>query len=258
MARYMQKRKRSTPFKRPSKRRRVVRKRYNGSTLKSSKIGGVTNMMYSRKRFNKRKYKNQLWNASFAQAKFRSSNSTSLNVSLDDAVTTKKITLVNMLNIGAEFNSYALVTDNNGTAVASTWVPEEMLTIRGGVFEMVLANNGTSQVRGRINRIWTKANAVTSYDNESVALSVTLQQYVTDWMDNFKLYDVKDFVIEAGSSYTYRYKLPVMRVNKTDVLSYHKCPCVVYELSNMLASATEAVSVVCSNNISFACDVITP
>ena len=140
---------------------------------------------------------------------------------MDDAVTSKRITLVNMLNIGAEFWNYSLITDTNGTAVASTWVPEEMLTVRGGIFELVIANNGTSQVRGRISRIWTKARAVTTYDDELVALSVTLQQFVNDWKELFRIYDVKDFVIEAGSSFTYRYRLPVMRVNKGDVTLYY-------------------------------------
>jgi len=255
MARYVQKRKRSSNYsKRPIKRRRATFKKkkftdYTSLNTKGSSLG------YSGKKQSRRAFRKHLWDSTTYTTKYRSAFVISQTVSTPATNTTGTLTGHNMYkNPATSFwitAGGALPSDSGGTLP----VFQGDITLRGGRSELTFHNTSTSNdVRVRLFCLKTTSDPNFAY--EPVAPSYNWDPSLSpDFNSQIgKTYMMREVVIEQGNSYTFAMKLKLQRIDEITYLTEGYTPLVYSLISNVGHTTATNVIITKGYNVSFCAD----
>lgn len=211
----------------------------------------------------RRAYKNHIWNSTIFKDHWRSFlTTTDTTLTTPAALNTGTIQEYNMYNFGTG----AFWTTGGGAVEKDLGlgVPDFAdVTLRGGKFELVLANTSANDIKFKIWRFTTGNNPDLSLIPND--LTPTDQAWDPSVVPDFysqvgKPYMAKEVTVEGGNSYTFvtRFKSQKIDQNAYDILQQSRSPFILVLASNVGNATANSYSVKRGYNLSFAGDAVSP
>jgi len=249
MARYNQKRKRSSGPFRSLKKSSVTRKKPRTSYINSVN-GRVTSTPFSMgRKMRPKKYRNILWNATMASEKYNLNNTIALTVSTPASLV--NYTYVNQ-QMFVGLDDITKYTNSNGANPTATI---GKVTMRGGYSKFTLSSKEDEVVDYRLYAIWVKPNGVAPAAG-ALGKSIDIAHSATDTSnESVKIIKQWSGLLDRSQSASFFFRAKIKQYDTTLFTAGTDCMYWYLGVGNTIDATAVSVSYIQSFNCSMTMDV---
>lgn len=257
MARYMQKRKRSTGRNYASKKRktnfkrkgRAIGQNYTSNAQKGTVLG------FRGKKTSRRAYKKHLWDSSTFTTHYRSGNAITSTHATLASVVDGPVNGFNMLRYGVPFWTTGGGAITPDTGIAMPPLAGGNVVLRGGVWTMSISNTGDHDITVRMFQGWTVDKPTFSPYEPSTngrgwepSTSPDFTRFVA------KIYKTSESIVQPGESWTFGGRLKLQKIDVAQYTLEGRCPIIYLHVYNTGVPIAVGYRVTSTYNLSFTMD----
>lgn len=265
MARYLQKRKRSSGSNYASKKRKRNFKRKGRRGLRMSDQTSLntkgTSNGFSGRKTSRAVYRRHLWNSTLFATHWRSLATTAGTVVTPASAVGGTFQAIQLMKAGGTIPFYlstgGLISDDTGITVPTF---KGDIILRGGRWNFTIHNTSAASIDVKIKTwlVWTVDTPVFGYE-PSTAVSLLWEPSVqTDWNEKIgKVISTREVLLEQGNNWSLNGKYKLQKIDQERFLGGGHTLLLVMVVSNIGFATSHTLSYTFSHNVSFSGDMVT-